>query len=323
MSAPYTITSINGDIFVLYPDGTAYTGGGAEDSNCTISVCPVELSVYGYRPTLPGSIALIALYGLCALTQIVLGWRYKTWGFMVAMLFGCADEILGYVGRILYYQNPWGETGFIMQIVLITMGPVFFCAAIYVMIYKIIHYIDPSLARFNPRLIYWIFISCDTLALILQAVGGAMSSTSNGASSAGVNIALAGLAFQVATITVFVAVVADYAVRARHVIAKHGLNLKFKIFASFLGLAILTIFIRCCYRVYELSEGYSRDSEALRDEPLFIGLESVMVIIAAYALIIAHPGPVFERGVEGPAEKERISAEGKIRQAVGGSSGED
>ena len=147
-----------------------------------------------------------------------------------------------------------------------------------------------------------------------------MSSTSNGASTAGVNIALAGLSFQVATITFFCFVVADYAVRSRHTVAKYGLNTQFKIFASFLLLAILTIFIRCCYRVYELSEGYSQDSEALRDEPLFIGLESVMVIVAAYALIVAHPGPVFYRGRDGPADKHKVEAEGKTRHAFGASS---
>jgi len=116
MSTPYTITNIDGSPYVLYPDGTAYSAGGAADANCTVSVCPAVLSVYGYRPTLPASIALIALYGLCALIQVVMGWRYKTWGFMAAMLLGCADEILGYAGRILYYQNPWGQTGFLMQI---------------------------------------------------------------------------------------------------------------------------------------------------------------------------------------------------------------
>ena len=32
------------------------------------------------------------------------------------MVLGCADEILGYAGRILYYQNPWNAAGFIIQI---------------------------------------------------------------------------------------------------------------------------------------------------------------------------------------------------------------
>lgn len=50
------------------------------------------------------------------------------------MVSGCIDEILGYVGRILYWQDPWGKAGFIMQIVLITIGPVFFAAAIYALL---------------------------------------------------------------------------------------------------------------------------------------------------------------------------------------------
>lgn len=115
MTAPYTVTEINGDPYVVYPDGQLYSPFG-DFVNCTISVCPVELSVYGYRPTFPGSIALIALYGLCALTQLGLGIRYKTWGFMIAMLLGCVGEIIGYVGRIMMYQNPWGQEGFLMQI---------------------------------------------------------------------------------------------------------------------------------------------------------------------------------------------------------------
>ena len=97
------------------PNGTVYVLSGA-DSNCTISVCPVEDSVYGYRPSIPASVTLIALYALCMVVQSIMGVRYKQWGYMTAMLLGCADEILGYVGRILMYQNPFKQPGFIMQI---------------------------------------------------------------------------------------------------------------------------------------------------------------------------------------------------------------
>lgn len=145
------MTSIGDHTYVVYPDGRLYSGGGTDGANCTVAVCPVAFSVYGYRPNLAASSTLIALYAICALIQVVMGFRYKTWGFMIAMVLGCIDEILGYVGRIFYWQNPWGEVGFIMQICmfqtivaslqltitgLITMGPVFFAAAIYVMIYK-------------------------------------------------------------------------------------------------------------------------------------------------------------------------------------------
>lgn len=128
-------THINGDLAWQLPNGTFWYAGG-DYNNCTISVCPVTLSVYGYRPSLAASGTLIALYAIFMTIQIALGFKYKTWWFMYCMVLGCIDEILGYAGRILYYQDPWGQTGFIMQIVLITIGPVFFSGAIYVLLSK-------------------------------------------------------------------------------------------------------------------------------------------------------------------------------------------
>jgi hypothetical protein len=155
------------------------------------------------------------------------------------------------------------------------MSPVFFAAAIYVLLYVIARYIDPSASRINPKFFYWIFIPADIISLILQATGGAMSSTSNGSSQAGVDIALAGLIFQVITLTFFSVCVVDYMIRSRSTWKSVKVPARFVNFCVFLALATLFILIRCAYRVYELSEGYSRDSEALRDEPKFIALEGV------------------------------------------------
>lgn len=344
MPSGYNVTDIGGLPYVVYPDGTTYsTTGGKVDANCTLSVCPLDQSIYGYRPTLPGSAVLIALYGICAIIQLAMGIRYKTWGFMTVMFLGCLDEILGYVARIMYNQNPWNGSSFVMQIgkstntpfcssllmvmhdsntvsttVTITIGPVFFCAAIYVMIYKIINYIDPSKARFNPRLIYWVFISCDIVSLALQSAGGGLSSDATGNSGMGVNIALAGLAFQVATLAAFMLVCADYAFRSRQSWRNTHLPTAFKSFVGFLTLAVLLIFIRCCYRVYELGNGYSRDSESLRDEGLFIGLESVMIVVAAFALVGAHPGLAFKKhGRDGSSSQKAMMAGEKIEDVDG------
>ena len=138
-----------------------------------------------------------------------------------------------------------------------------------------INYISSQASRFPPRLFYWIFIPCDFLSLVLQAVGGAISSSTDGDAQNGVNIALAGLAFQVATLTIFTLLTIDYFFRSRNTWTRVTLPAQFKIFVSALALATLLILIRCCYRVYELNEGYQRSSKALRDQSLFIGLESV------------------------------------------------
>ena len=111
----YNSTKMSNQPTYTSPNGTVYIAGG-KDANCTLSVCPVEYSVYGYRPSIEASTILIGLFSLCMVVQVYLGRRYHAWGYTSAICLGCVDEILGYVGRILLYQNPWNNAGFIMQI---------------------------------------------------------------------------------------------------------------------------------------------------------------------------------------------------------------
>jgi hypothetical protein len=137
-----------------------------------------------------------------------------------------------------------------------------------------VRYLGVEYSRLNPSLYYWFFISCDVVSLTLQATGGGMSSSSTGSSKAGVDIAIAGLSFQVFTLTVFTALAVDYWIRY---LRKRGYVLplvaSFKIFLSFLSLATVLILIRCIYRIDELSNGYS--GPLIHKEGLFIGLEGV------------------------------------------------
>ena len=108
-------------------------------------------------------------------------------------------------------------------------------------------YISPVSSRFPPVLFCWVFIPCDVVSLILQAAGGAMSASSNGGNDAGVDIALAGLAFQVITLVFFSITVVDYMVLSRHIWQPTKLPMKFKIFCGFLGLSTVLILTRCSY----------------------------------------------------------------------------
>jgi hypothetical protein len=138
-------------------------------------------------------------------------------------------------------------------------------------------YLDRQQSRFEPKLYYWIFIPCDIISLTLQATGGAMSSSSSGSSKVGVDIAIAGLSFQVFTLTVFIILALDYAIcytRSQRVKPrKTPVSNSFKIFLGFLTLAVLCILLRCSYRIDELSNGYS--GPLIHNEGLFIGLEGV------------------------------------------------
>lgn len=103
------------DLVYHAADGEIYYTAG-ELANCTIAACPIGASVYGYRPSLIASCILIGLYFVCLSIQLVYGWRYKAWGFAVGTVTGCVCEILGYIGRIMMWQNPWRKPGFTMQI---------------------------------------------------------------------------------------------------------------------------------------------------------------------------------------------------------------
>ena len=139
-------------------------------------------------------------------------------------------------------------------------------------------YLGPEYSRFTPKFFYWVFIPCDIVSLALQGAGGGLSSSSSGSSQVGVDIAIAGLSFQVATLAIFIALSLDYAVRRykenRRTSTLEGrLPAKFKLFITFLSIAIVLILIRCVYRIDELSDGYM--GPLIHNEGLFIGLEGV------------------------------------------------
>jgi hypothetical protein len=60
-----------------------------------------------------------------------------------------------------------------------------------------------------------------------------------------------------------------------------------------LAAAVLTIFIRSCFRVAELQGGF--DSDLANDEITLMVLESAMITIACFCMTAAHPALVMGR----------------------------
>jgi uncharacterized membrane protein len=85
-------------------------------ANCTLDVCPVQYSVYGYRPSLGINGTFLALYLVAGIIHAVLGIMWRQWWFMSCMIAGTINAVIGYTGRILMYDNPFDYTAFIMQI---------------------------------------------------------------------------------------------------------------------------------------------------------------------------------------------------------------
>ncbi|WZH42354.1 uncharacterized protein QYS62_003346 [Fusarium acuminatum] len=266
------------------PDGLIVFG---PDANCTLDLCPVEWSVYQYRPSLAANIAFIVLYAIAMGAHMFLGIRWKQWFYMSFMMVGCLFEIIGYIGRIILYKNPFNFGGFMVQIVFITSGPVWYTAAVYVTLSKIIKYLAPEASRFKPELVWWLFIPADITCLVLQAAGGALSTISQGSSQTGIDVALAGLSLQVVILVLFCALLGDYLWRYFRSGAAGAIDNRMRIFFGFVSAAVILILARCAFRCYELSEGY-QDSDLVTNEGLFIALEGVPPDVNAHPSTIAN-----------------------------------
>ncbi|KAK2605361.1 hypothetical protein N8I77_008200 [Diaporthe amygdali] len=301
------------------------------DANCTLEICGPDFSVYGYIPGLSSNAIFLAIFAVAMLAHVIIGLIWKQWWFMCCMVAGCVDEILGYAGRVWMNQDLWNFKAFMIQVVCVTTAPVFFCAAIYVLLAKTnvgdrILAFGPSFSRFNPALFYWIFIPCDVVSLVLQAAGGALSSTSSGKNQAGINLALAGLALQVIFLVIFCGLYADYLWRyfqSEEFLARAHTQKSFarrlKLFYASEALAVAMILMRCAFRVHELKDGYTQSNQMLRHEELFIGLEGVPIVLAAFFLAVGHPGLIFGDGTRrrSPlASPKQFDAEGNKEKAA-------
>jgi RTA1 like protein len=196
-------------------------------------------------------------------------------------------EVVGYAFRLLSSQvDPYSIMNFVVQYFFIVIAPIFFSAAIYTVLTIFINRTKREYAPLSPRLILWIFITCDIIATITQVAGAALIgvAASNGKDPATPNnILLAGLAFQVFSFFVFCVCLGICLYRARKVILS-----SLKAFTTALCIATLLVYLRTCFRLAETAEGLN--STLATHEAYFGSLEFAPIVIAVFILAVWHPG---------------------------------
>ncbi|KAI9830697.1 MAG: hypothetical protein M1826_004526 [Phylliscum demangeonii] len=269
--------------------------------SCTLKTCPITDAEVFYIPSLGGNIFYAVVFGLLLLTQVFLGIRHRTWGFLVGMVGGLVLELVGYSSRAQMHFNPFLKSPFLAQIVTLTIAPAFISAAIYLCLSRIVVVYGEGLSRVKPRTYSILFITSDFIALLLQAIGGAIASTANVGSTQqmGIHIMLGGLSVQVASLVFFMALSFEFGWRAFRNQDRwdpaHAALRQTRLFRAFLialALATVVIFIRSVFRVAELSGGFR--GKLANDQVTFMILEGAMVVTACLALTFFHPGLCFQ-----------------------------
>ncbi|RDW91759.1 putative RTA1 protein [Coleophoma crateriformis] len=272
--------------------------------------CPVSATLYGYAPNLGGNAFFAALFAVLLIAQVVIGSLTRTWTFMLAVGLGLFGEMVGYIGRLIMYNNAWSETGFEIQICCLVLAPSFLAAGIYLTLKHMVLYCGPEYSRLKAKWYPWIFIGSDLGSIIVQAIGGGVAASSKHSGNksllnAGDALIIAGIALQCVTMLVCGGLVWDFFQRRkakmqnkRQTEASTLVNdistqspLRFRIFCWSIGFAYVTILIRCIYRLPEMAGGWG--NPRMKVEPEFLVLDGMMVALASVAFTVAHPGLMF------------------------------
>jgi hypothetical protein len=124
-------------------------------ANCTVpndTDCPISSSYYFYRVSLGANVAFVTLFSI-SIIGFIGTWAAtrRATAFSIAMFCGVALEIAGYAGRILSHENQWQQTGFLMQIVCLTIAPAFMAGGIYLCLRRIVYAFGPENSRISPE----------------------------------------------------------------------------------------------------------------------------------------------------------------------------
>ena len=223
--------------------------------------------------------------------------RYRTWYF-IPMVIGTLLEIVGYIFRCLSgKRDPYNVIYFVVQYFFIVVAPVFFSAAIYTILSKLIQTVGCRILPIGPRALLIIFIISDVIATVTQIAGAASvgSAESNRTDPSAANhVLLAGLVFQVFTFLVFLTLLVFFLYRAR----KISTSTSMKAFSIALVVATLLVYLRTCFRMAETAQGLGASLST--HEAYFGCLEFAPVVIAVFIFNVWHPGkwvPVYQAEV--------------------------
>ncbi|KAJ5760904.1 hypothetical protein N7520_008060 [Penicillium odoratum] len=246
---------------------------------------------YGYVPHLSAGIAFCVLFGLSMIVHTIqFCWKRQWW--CVVFSVGCMVELIGWAGRTWSNACPYNGTAFLMQISTLIIAPTFFTAGIYVLLGRFIQILGRDSSILSPKLYLWIFCTCDVVSLVIQAIGGGLASMAvnevNGNTAPGTHIMVAGIVFQLFSITIFVFFAADFIIRSvRHRLLQSHTGSIIPLLVAMI-FSVLCIYVRSIYRTIELSQGWS--GYLITHEKYFIAMDGAMMIAAVGVFNFVHPG---------------------------------
>lgn len=318
----------------------------------------VEENQYKYNPSWAANIIYVLLFGAAFFYTVGMLWKSRYHWYNVCFICGWGLEFIGFLGRCLAHNDTSSLSYYVMQYVCLTIAPAFLMGGIYFIFAQMVILHGRQFSVLKPMWYSYFFIASDVLSIVVQCAGGATSSLASSAHKdpgPGNHVMLAGLAIQVASMSVFICFYTEFLQRTyfRHYFdaedidslnrrslknflkllfnAKSTRVYRYEVLDKFynqkfadirqrklmswyplaISVAVILVYIRCIYRVVELSEGFN-GWLMRREWPLMV-LDSMMMALAAIVLTPFHP--VFTFGEQNRLKVANIKSRSDVEGA--------
>ncbi|KAH8919195.1 RTA1-domain-containing protein [Atractiella rhizophila] len=247
---------------------------------------------YGYVPSVALGAAFLALFIFLTLvhTAFVVGHKrtWNRWWTMLTITAGGILEIVGWVSRVRAHFSLYNDGPFIAQTTTLIIAPVFFSAALYILLGYIIIEVGIEHSLLKPKLYGAIFISCDLISLVLQGTGGGLAASAETLKNRdiGTHIMEAGIVFQLAATSVFAVLALTFRRKAKMAGVFPGRFSKLYYLELALAVGTTMVIIRGIYRTVELAQGWTG---YLIEHESYILLDAIPMLILLISLAVMHP----------------------------------
>ncbi|KAE9394561.1 RTA1 like protein [Gymnopus androsaceus JB14] len=171
---------------------------------------------YNYVPTQYVAIIMLTLFGISTILHTGQAIYFRTWWALLTIVVAGLLEIMGWSARLWSSISPNLLSPYEMQLTCTILAPTPLVAGNFIILGYIINQLGPDYSRLPPRWYSIIFCSFDLISLVIQAIGGGAAASAVGVGkdpTPGGHIMLGGIAFQMATITIYVFCATEFFIR--------------------------------------------------------------------------------------------------------------
>ncbi|KAI0180842.1 RTA1-domain-containing protein [Hypoxylon sp. FL1284] len=278
-----------------------------------------QASFYLYDPSVAVAAVACVLFGLAFVWSTFMTIRKRAWVWIVQLV-ALLMEVVGYAARIESANDPTNLNLYALQFCVIILAPVLMAAAIYVVFGRIVVHVVPAQQRtmrllwVPPRWITPIFVACDVVALLVQLIGAVLVSSTKATDEnaadklkLGKDIALAGLALQIAAFGLFTIVAARFHFTSRRFEASsrsrvetggsdnagfverstQKINPNWKRLLYAVNISCALILIRSVFRVVEFAEG--SDGAVVQQEWFMYVFDTLPILLVVCSFCLIFP----------------------------------